>query len=76
VLQLTLEEQAELKHLRGAYIIASTVAAKIMTTKGTDDREALEEILKQARKAGAAIRRIEEIYCAERGATRPPNTLK
>jgi hypothetical protein len=59
---LTPEELGELKRLRGAYIIASTLAAEIMATKGTDNREALDEILVQDRKAGEAIKRIEAIY--------------
>jgi hypothetical protein len=76
------DKQAELKHLRGVYIIASMRAAEIMTTRGTDDREALAEILKQDRKAGEAIRQIEAIYggggksTTFPGATEPPNTLK
>ena len=66
------DKQAELKHLRGAYIIASTRAAEIMTTRGTDDRDALEEILKQDRKAGEAIKRIEAIYSGEGESTAFP----
>ena len=82
MLHLTPDEQTELKRLRGAYIIASTRAAEVMTTKGTDNREALEEILEQDRKAGEAIKRIEAIYRGEgksstfAGAGTPPKIIK
>jgi hypothetical protein len=75
------DKRAELKQLRGAYIIASTRAAEIMTTRGTDDREALEEILRQDRKASEAIKRIEAIYRDDETSTtphgaKPPNILE
>jgi hypothetical protein len=75
-------EREELKRLWAEFDQATRCVLEIMRTEGTDNRVALDKVLVEDAKAGAALKRIEAIHRREGhnvtfpGATAPPNTFK
>ncbi len=80
VLTITPEESKELERLWREYWTATERVLEIMRTEGTDGATVLKIVIEDS-KAGAAIKRIQEIYRGEGKSTlfegtRPPPKIK